>query len=121
MALPALALVAVLLAAIVSIDPSVLCILPALALALLLSLRRYPGERVLVALARSRRHEPRWQNSIRAEAPSPLDRGPPFRAAGSCSPARWRTARRRSHCSRRPEQPRQGRASVACPAGLGRP
>lgn len=42
----------------VEIDPSALCLLPALALALPLLLRRYPGERVLAGLAVARR--PRW-------------------------------------------------------------
>jgi len=50
-ALPALALGAVLLAALASVDPAVLCVLPALALALLLTLRRYPGERILARRA----------------------------------------------------------------------
>ncbi len=43
-----------LFAAIASVDLSVLGVLPALALALLLALRRYPGERTLVALRRAR-------------------------------------------------------------------
>jgi hypothetical protein len=55
-ALPALAAVVALLVALASIDPSVLCVLPALVLALVLALRRYPGENTLVALRRHRRH-----------------------------------------------------------------
>ncbi len=47
----------VLLVALASIDPSVLCVLPALALALLLALRRYPGETALMALAGRDRSE----------------------------------------------------------------
>ncbi len=57
-ALPALAATAVVLAALASLDPGVLCVLPALALALLLALRRYPGERTLAALRRSREGAP---------------------------------------------------------------
>lgn len=60
MALPALGASVALLVALASIDPSVLCVLPALALALLLALRRYPGERTLVALRRAREGLPRW-------------------------------------------------------------
>ncbi len=58
MALPALGATVVLLVALASIDPSVLCVLPALVLALALALRRYPGEGALLALARRRRQEP---------------------------------------------------------------
>ena len=58
-ALPALAAAVVLLVAVGSIDPSVLSVLPALALALLLIQHRYPGEKALVALSRSRLGEPR--------------------------------------------------------------
>ena len=57
-ALPALAAAVVLLVAVGSIDPSVLSVLPALALALVLALRRYPGERTLAALTGSRLREP---------------------------------------------------------------
>lgn len=57
MALPALAATVVVLVALASIDPSVLGLLPVLALALVLALRRYPGEGALLALARRRRHE----------------------------------------------------------------
>lgn len=57
-ALPALAATVVVLVALASVDPSVLGLLPVLALALVLALRRYPGEGTLLALARRRRHEP---------------------------------------------------------------
>ena len=52
-ALPALAVTAVVVVALGWIDPSVLCMVPVLALSLLLSLRRYPGEKVLVRLRSS--------------------------------------------------------------------
>jgi len=42
-------------AVLASLDPAVLSTLPALALALLIALRRYPGERALVALSSRRR------------------------------------------------------------------
>lgn len=41
-------------AALVWVDPSSLCVLPAVGLALLLKSRRYPGERMIVALSRAR-------------------------------------------------------------------
>jgi len=50
----ALGSTAVALVALASIDPSILCVLPALSLVLLLALRRYPGENALVALAARR-------------------------------------------------------------------
>jgi hypothetical protein len=53
-ALPALGTTIVLFVAITSVDPSALGVLPALALVLLLALRRYPGELTLVALCRAR-------------------------------------------------------------------
>ncbi|HEY2767277.1 MAG TPA: hypothetical protein VGI76_03425 [Solirubrobacteraceae bacterium] len=54
--LRAVGLVALTLAMVVIawIDPSSLCALPALALALLLAVRRYPGERALAAFAAAR-------------------------------------------------------------------
>jgi len=55
----ALAAALPLLVALASIDPSALCVLPALALALVLALRRYPGERTLLALSRWHRPGPR--------------------------------------------------------------
>lgn len=39
---------------IVVVDPTALCLLPAFAFAVLLLMRRYPGERVIAALSRSR-------------------------------------------------------------------
>jgi hypothetical protein len=66
-ALPALALGAVLLVALASVDPAVLCVLPALALPLLLTLRRYPGERIL---ARRAPAVPRRRSTASADAPS---------------------------------------------------
>jgi hypothetical protein len=66
-ALPALALGAVLLVALASVDPAVLCVLPALALPLLLTLRRYPGERIL---ARRAPAVPRRRRAASADAPS---------------------------------------------------
>jgi len=65
-ALPALGVMAILIAALAWIDPTVLCVAPALALALLLALRRYPGERLLAGLSPGRR---------------PCRRGAPRRAA----------------------------------------
>lgn len=44
-----------------SLDPGVLCALPALALALLIALRCYPGERALAALSYRRRRVRREQ------------------------------------------------------------
>jgi hypothetical protein len=41
--------------ALLRLDASALCALPALALPLLLALRRYPGERFVAALSRARR------------------------------------------------------------------
>jgi hypothetical protein len=70
--LAALACSAFLLA---SADPSALCALPALALPLLLALRRYPGERMLVVLVGARERSPRPRASVptgvRAEFPRP--------------------------------------------------
>jgi hypothetical protein len=53
-------------ALLVVIDPSALCLLPALALAAPLLMRRYPGERALAALSRSGRR--RWAHP-RSSAP----------------------------------------------------
>jgi hypothetical protein len=56
-ALPALA-VTVTVIAVASlgvVDPNVLCVLPLLALSLLLALRRYPGEEVMARLSGARR------------------------------------------------------------------
>jgi hypothetical protein len=52
-ALAALTVVVVL----VAVDPTALCLLPAFALAVPLSMRRYPGEQLMVVLSRSGR---RW-------------------------------------------------------------
>jgi hypothetical protein len=65
-ALPALVLGTALLVALASVDPAVLCVLPALALPLLLALRRYPGERVL---ARRAPHPPTRRGGASAAAP----------------------------------------------------
>jgi hypothetical protein len=46
-----IALAALAAAALVVVDPNALCLLPMLALALPLWLRRYPGERILAALS----------------------------------------------------------------------
>jgi hypothetical protein len=55
-------------ALLVHVDPGLACVLPALALTLLLGARRYPGERILVALARARR----WRHPASAPpAPRP--------------------------------------------------
>jgi hypothetical protein len=53
-------------AALVMIDPSALLLQPALALAVLLAARRYPGERTLVALSASR-------GRPRVQAPSSIE------------------------------------------------
>jgi hypothetical protein len=56
--LAALVGVAVAAVALVALDPTALCLLPALALAMPLLLRRYPGERLIVVLSRAGRQ--RW-------------------------------------------------------------
>jgi hypothetical protein len=69
---------------------------PALAIALLLSLRRYPGERAILALRRVRAARQRAPHAPDAAAPRRLatrrrsvlasaraDRAPPFRPAGT--------------------------------------
>jgi hypothetical protein len=50
----------------VAVDPTALCLLPALALAAPLLMRRYPGERMIAALSRSGRR--RWAHP-RSSAP----------------------------------------------------
>lgn len=52
----------------VAIEPSALCLLPALALAVPLLMRRYPGERIIAALSGSGRR--RWARP-RSSAPLP--------------------------------------------------
>jgi len=52
------------IAALAAIDTNALCLLPALALAAPLLMRRYPGERTLVALAVRRPHRPRARASV---------------------------------------------------------
>ncbi len=76
-----------LIAALGWIDPSALCVLPALALALVLALRRYPGERMLAA-ARSRRRPRRRARRRSARAPAPAPPASGRRAAACCSRAR---------------------------------
>ena len=51
----------------VGMDPNALCLLPAIALAVPLLMRRYPGERVLTSLSAARRQ--RWPRP-RSSAPS---------------------------------------------------
>lgn len=64
-ALLALAAVALGIVTLAGVDPNVLCLLPALALAAPLLLRRYPGERVLAGLRASRRLRwPRPRSSV---------------------------------------------------------
>jgi hypothetical protein len=58
-ALPALGAMTIVVVGLAWIDPTVLCIIPALALALLLALRRYPGESLLVRLSPGRLPERR--------------------------------------------------------------
>jgi hypothetical protein len=69
LAVALLAALALALAVLASLDPNALCLLPALALAAPLILRRYPGERTLAGLCASPR--PRWQ---RPRSSSPLGR-----------------------------------------------
>jgi hypothetical protein len=49
--------------ALVKLDPSVLCALPALVLPLLLALGSYPGERILAVLSGARPERPRRARS----------------------------------------------------------
>lgn len=56
--LVALAGMAVVIVVLVAIDPSALCLLPALTLAVPLLMRRYPGERIIAALSGAARR--RW-------------------------------------------------------------
>ncbi len=60
----AVALVMVTALALAWIDPSALCALPALALALVLAARRYPGERIIAALSSVRGRRPRPRASV---------------------------------------------------------
>lgn len=76
MALVALVLIALAAIALTSLDPSALRALPALVLPLLLVLRRYPGERILVVLSSARSRRPRiapalarWRARPRGELP----------------------------------------------------
>jgi hypothetical protein len=77
MAAPALAVLLLGALALVGLDPAALSVLPALALCLLLALRRYPGERVLLGLARVARARRR-----RSEARQLAPRGPIARPRG---------------------------------------
>ncbi len=63
LALVGLLALAAAVATLASLDSGVLCTLPALALALLTALRRYPGERALMALS-SRRRRARRERSV---------------------------------------------------------
>ena len=86
-ALPALTVTALALTALGWIDPSVLCLLPVLGLALVLALQRYPGEQILRRLS-GRPREPlkrRSGSDRRGDA-----RRRRCRVAACCSPARWR-------------------------------
>lgn len=79
-ALPLVALAALLVVvlALLSVDPSALRALPALLLPLLVVLRRYPGERILVVLSVARRTRRRVARSLmpaRGRATCPLPRG----------------------------------------------
>jgi hypothetical protein len=65
-ALTAFAVLGVLIVSLVGSDPSVLCLLPILALAAPLLIRRYPGERLLLGFAQHRRS--RWPR-VRSSAP----------------------------------------------------
>jgi hypothetical protein len=63
-ALPVLVGLALGIVALVAVDPNALCLLPALALAVPLLMRRYPGERMLTGIsAVSRSHWPRPRSS----------------------------------------------------------
>jgi len=68
-ALPALAAGVALLVALASIDPSILSVLPAFGLALVLALRRYPGEGTLLALTGHPFREPRRGSPSRPRSP----------------------------------------------------
>jgi hypothetical protein len=64
--------------ALVKLDPSVLYVLPALVLLVLLTLRRYPGERILAVLSGARPERPRRARSslpLRARSQVAVPRG----------------------------------------------
>jgi hypothetical protein len=62
-ALPALGAMAIVVVGLALIDPTILCVVPALAMALVLALRRYPGASLLARVSRGsvpdRRRAPR--------------------------------------------------------------
>jgi hypothetical protein len=58
------ALLAIAMLAVVGIDPGGLCALPAVALAILLALRRYPGERILAVMCEGNRERRRQRVSV---------------------------------------------------------
>jgi hypothetical protein len=70
---------------VVAVDPTALCLLPALALATPLMLRRYPGERLIVVLSRSDRQ--RWARP-RSSRSHPQRRGEAVVARGGLLLAR---------------------------------
>jgi hypothetical protein len=69
-ALVALGLLCAAAPALLWLDPTALCVLPALVLIVLFVLRPYPGERVLAAVARARR---RPRRPARSSAPVALE------------------------------------------------
>jgi hypothetical protein len=72
-AFTALAALAITALALIKFDSTALGVLPALALPLMLALRRYPGERMLAVVSRTRtRPRPRPGRSAPLLAPSPL-------------------------------------------------
>lgn len=66
-ALAAIGVLVLLALALAWVDPSALRALPALALPLLLAIRRYPGERILVILRQTRRRRRRRPCSVRPD------------------------------------------------------
>jgi hypothetical protein len=66
LALFSLAAIMLTVLAVASSDPTALCVLPALVLPVLFTLRRYPGERILAALSGTRR---RRRQRLRSCAP----------------------------------------------------
>jgi len=77
-ALAAVAAVVIAALALVKLDPGALRALPALVLPLLLALRRYPGERILVVLSTARRKSrlrPRSSTPVQGRAQVATPRG----------------------------------------------
>jgi hypothetical protein len=77
-AIAAIAALTITALALVKLDPSALCALPALMLSVLVALRRYPGERILAVLSEVRdQRRQRTRSSVALEGRSevPVPRG----------------------------------------------